>query len=69
MNKEEEVFILLKENESLKERLKTNRQKIQELLNSDFEAEKEKVLSIFEIDAKEVGLIESKNKKVMPKGV
>jgi hypothetical protein len=66
MSKEQEVYALLKENESLKERLKSNRQKIQELLFSDFESEKEKICNIFDLEEKEVGIIKSKKLLVKP---
>ena len=66
MSKEQEVYSLLKENESLKERLKSNKQKIQELLFSDFESEKEKICNIFDLDEKEVGIIKSKKLLVKP---
>ncbi len=54
-SKEFIIYELLKENESLQERLKSNKQKIKELLQDDFKAEAEKIkdLDIFEEAEKE----------------
>ena len=68
MSKEQEVFNLLKENNSLNERIKENKQKVKQLLNIDFEAEKEKVLNIFDLESQEVSLINKNKNEVMPKG-